>query len=86
LFLLFKGEEGLDSDDDDDLAERLEGVDLDDADQVWSQLTADERAEFERMCSSGKIEDLVPEFVPWDRFNETPFRPKTFRIIFHPLV
>ena len=62
----------LDSDDDDDLAERLEGVDLDDADQVWKRLTPEERLEFEKMCASGNIQNLVPEFVPWwdSRKNE----------------
>jgi len=58
-------DDDLDSDDDDDLAERLEGVDLEDADQVWTRLTPEERAEFEKMCATGNIQNLVPEFVPW---------------------
>lgn len=41
--------EELDSDDEpdiEDLTERLAGVDLDNADQVWDKLTEDERQEF----------------------------------------
>jgi hypothetical protein len=60
----------LDSDDDDDLAERLEGVDLDDADEVWKKLTPAEREEFEKMCSTGQIQDFVPKFVPWWDLDE----------------
>ncbi len=47
------------------MAERLEGVDLDDADEVWKKLTPEERSEFERMCATGNIESLVPVYVPW---------------------
>ena len=47
------------------MAERLEGVDLDDADEVWKKLTPEERSEFERMCATGNIESLVPAYVPW---------------------
>ena len=38
----------LDSDDEEvaDIADRLAGVDLDDADQVWDKLTQDEQQEF----------------------------------------
>lgn len=39
----------LDSDDDPnylDIAERLEGIDLDDTDQVWQRLTEDEKQDF----------------------------------------
>ena len=70
--LLFQEEDddGLDSDDDDDLAERLADVDLDDADEVWKRLAPSERAEFEKMCSTGKIQDFVPKFVPWWDFDE----------------
>lgn len=41
-------EEELDSDDDEfiDISERLAGVNLDDAEQVWEKLTEDERQEF----------------------------------------
>lgn len=41
--------ESLDSDDDDDvadIADRLAGVNLDDADEVWKKLTKDEQLEF----------------------------------------
>jgi len=60
-----QGEEELDSDDEPDLAIRLSAVDLDDADQVWSNLSADERRDFERLVQTGDIFTLVPEFSPW---------------------
>jgi hypothetical protein len=47
------------------LSERLEGIDLDDADEVWKRLSAEERAEFQKMCATGNIQELVPDFVPW---------------------
>lgn len=47
------------------MSERLEGIDLDDADEVWKRLSAEERAEFQKMCASGNIQELVPDFVPW---------------------
>lgn len=53
------------------MAERLEGVDLDDADEVWKKLTPEERSEFQRMCSTGNIESLVPAYVPWWDAPET---------------
>ena len=65
FFQEVEDEQGLDSDDDDDLSERLEGIDLDDADEVWKRLTPEERAEFQKMCATGNIQDLVPDFVPW---------------------
>ncbi len=59
-------EEAVDSDDEDDLCDRLDGVDLDgDPDELWSRLTAEERADFERLVASGEIADMLPEFRPW---------------------
>lgn len=66
------GDDDLDSDDDVDLADRLEGIDLDDADEVWKRLTPDERKEFENMCSSGTISELVPKYVPWWEESQSP--------------
>ena len=53
-------DEILDSDDDDDLSERLAGVDLDDADQLWASLTPEERRDFNEKVKSGQVFKLVP--------------------------
>ncbi|XP_049813169.1 zinc finger HIT domain-containing protein 2 [Schistocerca nitens] len=55
----------LDSDDERDLSERLEGVDLDDADSVWKCLTECERQEFEALVREGDITDVLPLWEPW---------------------
>ena len=55
----------LDSDDDVDLAERMAGVDLDDAEEVWKCLTKEERRDFEKLVNSGDIDKVVPKFEPW---------------------
>jgi hypothetical protein len=59
-------EEGIDSDDDElDLADRVAGLDLDDADAIWNNLTETERKEFERLVETGDIEKMVPKFEAW---------------------
>jgi len=62
-------QEALDSDDDADdvigIVERLEGIDLDDADAVWNKLTESERKEFQALVESGEISKFVPEYRPW---------------------
>lgn len=56
----------LDSDDEEPLAERLAGIDLDDADKVWSVLTEEEKSEFGQFASSvDKVEQVMEEWVPW---------------------
>lgn len=57
----------IDTDDDSipDLSERLQGIDLNDADNVWKCLTDEEKNEFEQLLSSGDIIEVIPEFVPW---------------------
>uniref|UniRef100_A0A1B0A7U5 HIT-type domain-containing protein n=1 Tax=Glossina pallidipes TaxID=7398 RepID=A0A1B0A7U5_GLOPL len=52
-------------DDELDLAERLKGVDINDADTVWECLTSREREEFKDMLKTGDIMKLVPDYVPW---------------------
>ncbi|XP_050544596.1 uncharacterized protein LOC126907392 isoform X2 [Daktulosphaira vitifoliae] len=56
-----------DSDDEDytDLSERLKGIDLDDPEQVWYQLTDTEKAEFEHLVKSGDITKILPQYTPW---------------------
>merc|ERR1719242_1795248 len=50
----------LDSDDDEDLSSRLEGIDLEDTDKVWSLLTSEERRDFQKKIDSGDIYSLIP--------------------------
>lgn len=58
----------IDSDDDEpvaDIADRMEGVNLDNPDKVWERLTKDERKNFEDMVNSGEIVQLIPNWTPW---------------------
>lgn len=61
------GDEGIDSDDDEaiDLEERIKGLNLDNADQLWNALTEDERNEFEAMLSQGDVGSIIPQWEPW---------------------
>lgn len=63
-------EDKLDSDDERDLSERLEGVDLNDADSVWSCLTECERQEFEALVRGGDITDVLPVWEPWWNYRK----------------
>lgn len=65
-------DEGLDSDDDEgtveddnDLADRLEGIDLNDAEALWSKLTDSERQEFNKIIQSEDVTSILPEFKAW---------------------
>ncbi|XP_076222138.1 zinc finger HIT domain-containing protein 2 isoform X2 [Nomia melanderi] len=58
----------LDSDDEEDISDldkRLENINLDNADEVWSALTDAERQEFEALVKNGEIETLLPQWIPW---------------------
>ncbi|KAJ3650614.1 hypothetical protein Zmor_016702 [Zophobas morio] len=57
----------VDSDDEEvaDIADRLAGVDLDDADQVWDKLTQDEQQEFIAFLKSEDVTKLIPSWTPW---------------------
>ena len=52
-----------DSDSDEELAERLRGVDLDDSEAVWARLTPAERDEFRRQAAAGDI--AAEPWRPW---------------------
>lgn len=57
-----------DSDDEDsipDLSERLQNIDLNDADRVWQCLTEEEKQEFQTILKDGDISQLIPEYEPW---------------------
>jgi len=61
-------EEELDSDDDVpdvDLTQRLEGINLDDANAIWAQLTESERKDFEAIVQSDDVNTLIPTYSPW---------------------
>lgn len=60
--------EEIDSDDGEDvpeLADRLGGVNLNDADAIWERLTEEERKEFQGLLDSGDIGQILPEAEPW---------------------
>lgn len=68
--------ENLDSDDEEDgdttevisckdLAERLQNVDLNDANAVWQKLTTQEQKDFEALVHTGDISGIVPVYKPW---------------------
>ncbi|XP_017864895.1 PREDICTED: zinc finger HIT domain-containing protein 2 [Drosophila arizonae] len=48
-----------------DMATRLKGIDINDADEVWSRLTAEEQQEFQKLIASGEIMKLMPDYKPW---------------------
>lgn len=55
-----------DSDDEEeDLASRLENIDLNNAEEVWLSLTHAERAEFESLVASGEVDKILPVWIPW---------------------
>lgn len=47
------------------MADRLQNVDLNDANAVWSQLTEAERQEFENIVHSDDISNLIEILEPW---------------------
>ncbi|KAK3107832.1 hypothetical protein FSP39_023131 [Pinctada imbricata] len=57
----------LDSDDDEeDLHERLAGLDLDnDAEEIWNRLTDKEKEDFQKMTADGRLGNLVEVWTPW---------------------
>lgn len=48
-----------------DLPQRLEGINLDDANAIWSKLTDKERQGFENIVKSEDISSILPAFHPW---------------------
>ncbi|EEB15467.1 hypothetical protein Phum_PHUM369840 [Pediculus humanus corporis] len=63
-----QSDESLDSDDStcsNDLATRMENVNLDDDENVWTKLTSEEKREFRKVIASGNILNLIPDSDPW---------------------
>jgi len=58
-------EDSDDDSDEEDLADRLQAVDLDDADSVWEKLSARERKEFTEFLEKGDVNTILPTFNPW---------------------
>ncbi|XP_030371603.1 zinc finger HIT domain-containing protein 2 [Scaptodrosophila lebanonensis] len=48
-----------------DIAARLQGIDINDAEEVWSRLTTVEQQEFQKLIASGDIMKLMPDYKPW---------------------
>ncbi|TRY70810.1 hypothetical protein TCAL_01232, partial [Tigriopus californicus] len=51
--------------DEQDIADRLAGIDLDDSEAIWAHLSDQERLEFEKLVQTGDIQKLIPDFQPW---------------------
>jgi len=64
-------DEYIDSDDSDDeedqleLADRLNGIDLDDTNLVWEKLTKSEKEQFDNLIKSGDLASVLPDYKPW---------------------
>ncbi|XP_052859194.1 zinc finger HIT domain-containing protein 2 [Drosophila gunungcola] len=58
-----------------DIAARLKGVDINDADEVWSRLTTEEQEEFQKLITNSDIMKLMPDYKPW--WN----KPKNSKIV-----
>lgn len=52
------------------MAQRLENVDLDDADKVWALLTDSERSDFENLLKNGDVRSFLPEWKPWWSYRD----------------
>jgi len=55
-----------DYDEEEDLASRIEGLDLDkDTDAIWNVLTDKEKREFESMIEDGRLGNMIDIWQPW---------------------
>ena len=57
--------EVLDSDDEEDVSSRFDGIDLDDSNKIWEKLLDSEKQEFQKMLETGEIEKYIPKYIPW---------------------
>ena len=61
-------ESDVDSDDEPDLADRLDSLDLEsaaDSEKVWAQLTSKEKKEFHSMVQDGRLANMIELWKPW---------------------
>lgn len=65
-------ENRIDSDDEEavDLQNRIEGLNLDNADEVWNALTEEEKNEFTAFVSAGDVGTVIPQWEPWWLFKK----------------
>ena len=65
--------EVLDSDDEEDVNSRFDGIDLDDTKKIWENLLDSEKQEFQKMLETGEIEKFIPKYIPWweQNFDES---------------
>ncbi|XP_017475017.1 PREDICTED: zinc finger HIT domain-containing protein 2 [Rhagoletis zephyria] len=61
-----------DEEDVEDIATRLQDVDINDADEIWHRLTSEERSEFKKMVDCGEIMKLLPSYKPWWMKSKAP--------------
>ncbi|ELT96294.1 hypothetical protein CAPTEDRAFT_192100 [Capitella teleta] len=55
-----------DGDEEEDLAERIADLDLDDdADLIWQRLTPKEQKEFQEMMKDGRLGNMIETWTPW---------------------
>lgn len=52
------------------MEKRIQNINLDDPNAIWSVLTEAEKQEFEAMIKNGEAEKLVPSWEPWWTFYE----------------
>ena len=43
----------------------ISGIDLDDSDAVWANLTDEERNQFRDLVAAGDLSSIVPIYTPW---------------------
>lgn len=68
------GDSEIDSDDNEyvDLKDRIDGLDLNDADKIWNVLTEDERNEFAALVNKGDVDKIIEHWEPWWLFTHKP--------------
>lgn len=65
--------EVLDSDDEQNIADRLNSANRDDPDKFWDKLVESETVEFETLVESGEISKYVPQLLPlWSYKTNRP--------------
>ncbi|XP_055852137.1 zinc finger HIT domain-containing protein 2 [Episyrphus balteatus] len=54
-----------DNEDENDIANRLEGIDINDSEEIWKRLTDVEKKDFQLQIENGEIAKLLPKYSPW---------------------
>ncbi|KAJ1942518.1 Zinc finger HIT domain-containing protein 2, partial [Linderina pennispora] len=63
-----------DEQEEEDIAERMEGLNLDNAsvDDIWKRMSEDERQEFLKLVNQGDLASVLPAWVPWWQQSDKP--------------